>query len=58
MTRKKKIAKKEKKKKIILDIHNNFKMYNKYYSNSGFIITNTKCIDNPFWLQTEKNILI
>ena len=51
------IAKKEKKNKIILDIHTNLKMYNQYYSNSGFIITNTKSADNPFWLQTEKLLL-
>jgi hypothetical protein len=49
------IAKKENKNKIIIDVHNNLRYYNKYYKDEGFCITKRKSKDNPFWIETEIN---
>ena len=47
------IAKKENKDKIIKDVHKNLRIYEKYYYYNGFKVTDRKCIDNPFWIETE-----
>lgn len=47
------VAKKENKDKIILDVHENLRLYLKYYYYLGFKTTNRKCTDNPFWVETE-----
>ena len=51
------IAKKNNLNKIIIDVHNNLRYYNKYYKDIGFILTDVKCNDNPYWIETEKNII-
>lgn len=48
-----KIAKEENKDKIIIDAHQNLKIYNKYYKREGFVKTERKSNDNPFWLECE-----
>ena len=50
------IAKKENKDKIIIDVHENLRLYEKYYYYNGFDITNRKCIPNPFWFEAEINL--
>jgi hypothetical protein len=50
------IAKKENKNKIILEVHRNLRLYHKYYYYEGFEVTNRKCINNPFWIETEINL--
>ena len=50
------IAKKENKNKIIIDVHENLRLYEKYYYYNGFDITTRKCIDNPFWIEAEINL--
>ena len=52
----KKIAKTGKKNKIIVDVHQNLKIYKRYYEREGFIVTNYKCYDNPYWVEAELNI--
>lgn len=47
------IAKKENKDKIIIDVHENLRIYEKYYYYNGFKITNRKSDNNPFWIETE-----
>jgi hypothetical protein len=47
------VATKENKKKITLDVHENLRLFSKYYYNLGFETTTQKCIDNPFWVVTE-----
>jgi hypothetical protein len=47
------IAKNENKQKITKDVHQNLKIYEKYYYYEGFKVTNIRCIDNPFWIETE-----
>lgn len=47
------IAMKENKSKIILDIHENLRLFFKYYQEEGFRVTNRKCKMNPFWLESE-----
>jgi len=47
------IAKRENKHKIIKDVHENLRIFKKYYYYNGFNITDKKCIDNPFWVETE-----
>jgi len=42
--------------KIIIDVHSNLRIYNKYYKNNGFQLTDRKCADNPYWIETEKII--
>jgi len=50
------VATKENKTKIILDVHENLQLYNKYYYYEGFEKTGRKSIDNPFWIETELNL--
>ena len=52
----KNIAKKENKNKIIIDVHENLRLYEKYYYYNWFDITNRKCIANPFWFEAEINL--
>jgi hypothetical protein len=47
------VANKENKLKIILDVHENLKMYLKYYYYIGFKPNNNKCKNNPYWIETE-----
>ena len=47
------VAKKENKKKIMIDVHHNLRIFMKYYWHHGFETTNRKCIDNPFWIESE-----
>ena len=49
----KNIAQEENKSKIIVDVHNNLRFYKKYYVDEGFVLTDRKCSDNPYWLETE-----
>ena len=48
----KNIAKKENKHKIIKDVHENLRIFKKYYYND-FNVTNKKCTDNSFWVETK-----
>ena len=50
------ICTKNNKTKIIVDVHNNLKIFDEYYRNEGFKITNRRSIGNKFWLEAEKNI--
>jgi hypothetical protein len=47
------VATKENKPSIILDVHENLRLFFKYYNDEGFRITNRKCKTNPFWLESE-----
>ena len=47
------VAIKEKKVKIILDVHENLRLFLKYYYYLGFKTTDRKCSYNPFWIETE-----
>ena len=46
------VAIKENKRKIVLDVHENLRLYFKYYYYLGFNTTNRKCKENPFWVET------
>jgi len=48
------VANVQKTKKIIMDVHNDLRIYNKYYKPNGFELTDRKCKDNPYWIETEK----
>jgi len=37
------------------DNHQNLKYFNHYFKNEGFDLTNVRCNDNPFWIETYKN---
>ena len=52
----KKVAKNNLKPKIIFYVHENFRLYLKYYYYLGFQTTERKCKQNPFWIETEINI--
>ena len=47
------VARKENKPKIIVDVHNNLRIFNNDYKSEGFNITERKCEDNPYWLEAE-----
>ena len=49
----KQIAENEKKKKIVIDVHQNLRIFNKYYGCEGFTATKRKCSDNPYWIEAE-----
>ena len=42
--------------KIVMDVHQNLRIYNKYYKNIGFELTDRRCRDNPYWLEMEKYV--
>ena len=47
------LAKQENKPKIIKDVHQNLRLFQKYYAPEGFIATDRTCRDNPFWVESE-----
>lgn len=49
----KKRAKDENKEKVVMDVHENLRLYNKYYKQEGFQITGRKADDNPYWQEVE-----
>ena len=50
------VAKEEKKMRITMDVHENLRLYNKYYKDGGFVLTCDKCQDNPVWIKTQINL--
>lgn len=52
----KNVAKENKKNKIIVDVHNNLRIFNIYYKDYGFVATNRRCVDNPFWIEAEMQL--
>jgi len=52
----KNVAKTENKNKVIVDVHNNLRIFNKYYHTDNFKITSRRCSDNPYWLEAELNL--
>lgn len=42
------------KKKIIVDVHNNLKLFNEYYKPEGFQLTDRRSLDNKNWIISEK----
>ena len=49
----KEIARNTNKKKVIVDVHSNLRIYNNYYYEEGFQATTRKCKDNPYWVEAE-----
>jgi hypothetical protein len=49
----KEIGKEENKRKIIIDVHSNLSIYKKDYEKRGFVLTNRRCLDNSYWIETE-----
>ena len=39
--------------KIVMDVHQNLRIYEKYYNYLGFQLTNKKCLTNPYWVETQ-----
>ena len=52
----KRVAEEENKEKVVVDVHNNLRIFNKYYKEEGFVATNRKCSDNPYWIEAEMSI--
>lgn len=50
------VANQENIKKIILDVHKNLRLYEKYYYNLDFEVTDRKCQCNPYWIEIELNL--
>ena len=44
--------------KIIVDVHGNLRIYDKFYLDEGFKITDRYCLDNPYWIEVEKSIAV
>ncbi len=42
--------------KIIIDVYQDLKFYNRYLADEGFKVLNKICFDNPLWLETVKII--
>lgn len=51
-----KIAKKNNLKVIQCDVHQNLKRFNHYFKNEGFKLTDVRCNDNGFWIETYKKL--
>jgi hypothetical protein len=47
------LAGKENKNKIIIDVHSNLHLYEKYYKDEGFVVTTRKSTDNSNWIECE-----
>ena len=50
------IGKQDNKKKIIVDVHNNLRIYKMYYEKEGFVVTSRRAVDNPYWIEVELDI--
>jgi hypothetical protein len=46
-------AKEENKQKLIIDVHRSLRIYEKYYRELGFIITDRKARYNSHWIESE-----
>lgn len=42
--------------RIVIDVHQSQRLYNKYYKPCGFVVTDRICSDNPFWIEVEKEV--
>lgn len=51
-----KIAKENNLKIIQCDTHQSLRYYNHYFKNEEFELTNIRCNDNPFWIETYKKL--
>jgi hypothetical protein len=49
----KELARNADKKKIIVDVHSNLRIFNKYYHEKEFQATTRRCKDNPYWVEAE-----
>ena len=50
------IAKENNITKIVIDVHENLKRFDKEFLPEGFINTKRKCADNSYWVEAEKTI--
>lgn len=50
------VARENGKSEIVIDVHGNLRLYDKFYKNCGFVATDTKCKDNSFWREAVKHI--
>ena len=54
----KNLAKEEQKSKIVVDVYDNLKLFNQYYRDEGFRITDQKCSRyNPHWIESEFDVV-
>jgi hypothetical protein len=51
------LAKEDNKSKIVVDVHHNLRIFNKYYHTEGFNVTDRTCSDNPYWIETEYDVV-
>ena len=42
-----------KKPKVIVDVHQNLRIFDNYYKPYGFFATERRCRDNPYWVEAE-----
>lgn len=49
----KELAKRENKPRIVKDVHQNLRLFQKYYEPEGFAVTGRRCSDNPYWMEAE-----
>ena len=47
------VAGQENKPKIVIDVHSNLRIYQKHYERAGFVLTERKAQDNPYWIEAE-----
>jgi hypothetical protein len=47
------VAKEFGRKRVIVDVHGNMRIFNNYYAPEGFTATSRRCKDNPFWVEAE-----
>lgn len=40
--------------KIKIDVHSNLRRYDDLLKGMGFNLTDKRCLDNPFWIESEK----
>ena len=52
------VAEKENKDKVIIDVHRNLRIFEKHYKNEGFVVTERKSRDNPYYLEVEAELLV
>ena len=50
------VARQENKPKIVIDVHNNLRIYQKCYEKEGFVLTGRKARDNPYWIEAELSL--
>ena len=51
------LAKEDQKSRVVVDVYDNLKLFNQYYRDEGFRVTDRKCSNNSHWIESECDMI-